>query len=627
MTTATLFSHTRADALRVMADRLRRRSLEMARAAGSGHPTSCLSCAEIVAVLFFEFLRYDVRHPRRPGNDRFVLSKGHASPILWAAWAEAGAFDARQLERYRKFDGDLEGHPTPRSAWVDVATGSLGQGLANGAGMAVASKMEGIGNRVFVLMGDGELAEGSVWEAAAEAAHLGLGNLVAIVDVNRLGQSGPTRYGHDLERYAAQFRAFGWHVEIVDGHDVEALGAGLAAAIETRDAPAVVLARTIKGRGAPTVEDRDGYHGKPLEGDDFERALRAIGGEHKPGERLSPLPLGPAEAAAVPREPRDAAVSRIDLPDYAPDAVVATRVAFGHALRKLGAVHPRVVVFDGDVKNSTHTDEFAEAWPDRFIEGYIAEQNLVGMAVGASAIGWTPFVATFAAFLTRAHDFIRMAAISRANLKLCGSHCGISIGEDGPSQMGLEDLAMMRAVHGTTVLYPSDAVSAERMVALAAQTPGIVYVRTTRPATPLLYPNEEAGFRVGGSMALRSSDSDEATIVAAGITVHEALKAHEALARRSLRTRVLDCYSVKPIDEQALRHAMRDTRRIVVVEDHHPEGGLGEAVMAALIGTDCSFRHLAVRDMPRSGSADELMAACGIDARSIALAVEDAIRY
>ena len=621
MTVHTEVSAERTEKLRAMADRLRRHSLAMANEAGSGHPTSCLSCAEIMSVLFFHYLRFDVKRPEFRGNDRFVLSKGHATPILWATWAEAGAFPLDELPRYRSFDSTLEGHPTPRNRFVDVATGSLGQGLSMAAGMALAARMERVSNRVYALLGDGELAEGAVWEAAAQASHLGLDGLTAIVDVNRLGQNGPTRYGHDLDLYARQFEAFGWHAVKADGHDVESLIEAFDEAIRNRGRPSVILARTIKGKGAPAVEDDAGYHGKPVTGADLQEALETIGGRGDAAEAQSLNPPASTEDPKAVREPREH--HRPEPPRYGKDDQVATRDAYGTALAKLGAVHPRIVSIDGEVRDSTRAQAFAAAFPDRFMDGFIAEQNMTGMAIGMAACGWRPFVSSFASFHTRAHDFIRMAAVSRASITFCGSHSGVSIGPDGPSQMGLEDIAMMRAIEGSTVLCPADAVSAERCVELAANTGGIVYLRTMRPKTPILYGTNDR-FTVGGSRVLRSSGRDRVTIVATGITVHEALAAHERLASENIAVRVIDLYSVKPLDRETLLEAARETGAVVTAEDHRAEGGLGEAVAAELAG-ECPVRTLAVRGMPRSGTKEQLLAAFGIDAAGIAAAVRDVL--
>ena len=607
----------RIRSLYAMANRLRRHSLESTTEAGSGHPSSCLSSAELVSTLFFRFLRFDIQNPENPHNDRFILSKGHAAPVLYAALAEAGAFPTEKLLSLRKMDSELEGHPAPRNRWVDVATGSLGQGLAIGTGMALSSQRDKLANRIFVLIGDGEAAEGSVWEAAAMASYYKLDNLVALLDVNRLGQSQATMYGHDVETYSRRFSAFGWHSKIVDGHSVEEIDTALESAISVPGQPSILVARTIKGKGVSFMEDKDGWHGKPCAaGEQLEEALSDIGDHLELDELLSvanPSSSVPA-SEAIPGSPPDP-------PDYAADEMVATRQAYGNALRKLGASNPRVVVLDGDTKNSTYSEKFLEDFPERFVECFIAEQAMVGAAVGMSALGKIPFASTFACFLSRSYDQIRMAAISRSNTKLCGSHAGVSIGEDGPSQMGLEDLSMMRAVAGSTVLYPSDGVSAERLVALAAETPGIVYIRTTRPKTPILYSSKDE-FAVGGSRVLRSSPGDQATIVAAGITLHEALTAYEELLDRGLPVRVIDLYSIKPADGTTLRQAVRETSAMVTVEDHYPEGGLGDAVLDALAGEQSRFRKLAVSKLSRSGSSGDLMEWQGISAKAIRQAVE-----
>ncbi len=604
--------------LNAMANRLRRHSLESTTEAASGHPSSCLSSAELVSTLFFHFLRFDIQNPESPHNDRFILSKGHAAPVLYAALSEAGAFPTEKLLSLRKMDSELEGHPTPRNRWVDVATGSLGQGLAIGTGMALSSQRDKLANRIFVLIGDGEAAEGSVWEAAAMASYYKLDNLVALLDVNRLGQSQATMYGHDVETYSQRFSAFGWHSQIVDGHSVEEINAALESAISVQGQPSILVARTFKGKGVSFMEDKDGWHGKPCAaGAQLEDALNDIGDYLELEQPLSvakpssPVPSSEAILGGSPAPP-----------DYGADEMVATRQAYGNALRKLGASNPRVVVLDGDTKNSTYSEKFLEDYPERFVECFIAEQAMVGAAVGMSAVGKIPFASTFACFLTRGYDQIRMAAISRSNIKLCGSHAGVSIGEDGPSQMGLEDLAMMRAVAGSTVLYPSDGVSAERLVSLAAETAGIVYLRTTRPKTPILYSSEDE-FSVGGSRVLRTSPGDQATIVAAGITLHEALTAYEELLDQGIPVRVIDLYSIKPVDGTTLRQAVQETGTMVTVEDHYAEGGLGDAVLGALAGEQTRFRKLAVSKLSRSGGSGELMEWQGISSGAIRQAVEE----
>ncbi|MGE0822095.1 MAG: transketolase [Candidatus Binatia bacterium] len=604
--------------LELMANRLRRHSLVCTNEASSGHPTSAMSCAELVTTLFFHCLRFDFQRPHNPNNDRFILSKGHGSPLLWSVLAEAGAFPVEQLKTYRQFGSALEGHPTPRSPWVDAATGSLGQGLSIGLGMAFRSRFDLLDNRIYVLMGDGETAEGNVWEAVALAAHYKLGNLIAIVDVNRLGQTEETMYGHDVDSYAQRFEAFGWYPQVIDGHNVKQIIAAYEAAIEYERGPAVIIARTTKGKGVSFLEDENGRHGKPVTGDEFTRALQEIG-DPQPEETLQ---------VARPQLPETA----VDLvsydsqgmapPRYEPTDQEATRKAYAHAITKLAKINPQVVALDAEVKNSTYAEEFLAAYPDRFIECYIAEQNMLGMAHGLSVLGKIPFCSSFAAFFTRAYDQLRMATISGAHICCAGSHAGISIGEDGPSQMGLEDIAMFRALHGSTVLYPADAVSAERMVGLAVNREGIVYLRLTRPKTPMLYTVAD-DFHIGGSHTLKASQSDRATIIAAGITVHEALKAAEQLEHQSCSVRVIDAYSIKPIDAAVVLRAAEETGTLLTVEDHYPEGGLGDAVLEIIAGRQLRFRKLAVNGMPRSGDRQALMDQYGISAANIVAATKE----
>jgi transketolase len=600
-------------ALQTTARKLRIHSLRATAEAGSGHPTSCLSAAELVSAIFFHAMRFDPTDPAQPGNDRFILSKGHAAPVLYAALAEAGALPVEQLVTLRKFTSDLEGHPTPRLPWVGAATGSLGQGLSVGVGMALNGKyLDKLDSHVYVLLGDGEIAEGQVWEAAALAAHYQLDNLIGIIDVNGLGQSQRTMYDHDVSTYQARFAAFGWHTRVVDGHNLEEILAALDEARTEKDRPSLIVAKTLKGKGVSFLEDRDGWHGKPLKkGEELEKALRELplNGNNQPMRVARPA------AAVHPASPASSTV--FPAPDYQLSDKVATRAAYGTALAKLGMVNPLVVALDGDTKNSTFAEKFLAAHPQRYFESYIAEQNMVGTAVGLATCGKIPFVSTFAAFLTRAFDQIRMAAISGVAIKYAGSHCGVSIGEDGPSQMGLEDLAMMRAVPHSTVLYPSDAVSAERLVAVAATLKGATYIRTSRPATPVIYANTEE-FPVGGSKVLRSSDSDYLTIVAAGVTVHEALSAYETLKADGLNVRIIDAYSVKPIDgEGILRAAAQTHNTVLVVEDHYYDGGLGDAVLNAVAAHGVRVHKMAVTDVPRSGKPEELLDAYGISARRI----------
>ncbi len=605
----------RIEDLRKIATRLRIHSMRMTTVAGSGHPTTCLSAADLAACLFFREMRWNPKDPNDPGSDEFVLSKGHAAPLLWAVYAEAGVIPLHSLLDLRKITSDLEGHPTPRMPWVKAATGSLGQGLSVGVGMALAQRLDTSPARTFVLLGDGECAEGQVWEAANSAAYFKLRNLVAVVDVNRLGQSDPTMHQHDLGALARKFRSFGWNAVVVDGHRIAAILAAFKKAGKGGK-PTAILARTLKGKGVSFIEDKNGWHGKPLKADELAQAIEEIGCLPDVDARRfihKPKPFRKRKrvvALGFPRTP------------YAEKT--ATRLAYGNGLLALGRIDPSVVVIDGDVKNSTYADKFFGAFPDRSFQGFIAEQNMVGMGIGLAAKGYLPFIATFAAFLTRAHDQIRMAAYSFANVKLCGSHVGVSIGEDGPSQMGLEDLAMFRAIPGALVLYPSDAVSAEACVEAAAAHRGLAYIRTTRPATPILYPAKEA-FAAGGSKVLRKGEGDAATVIAAGITVHEALKAYETLRKEGLGLRVIDAYSVAPLDAETIAREVAQTGgRAVVVEDHFAGGGLGDAVAEALAGK-ADLAHLCIRELPRSGKPDELMKAYGISADHIVRAVKELV--
>jgi transketolase len=603
---------TAADRRRELAQQFRVDSVRMSAAVNSGHPTSAMSAADLAAVLVDGYLRYDFTNPKSPANDRLVLSKGHASTLLYAIYRAAGVVSDDEILEYRTLGSMLEGHPTPAIPWVDVATGSLGQGLPIGVGMALAGKhLEHLPNRVWVLCGDSELAEGSMWEAFEHASHFELDNLTAIIDVNRLGQRGETMVGWDLDVYAARAEAFGWNAIDVDGHDVEAIDDAFGLAIAMTGKPTVVIARTLKGKGVAAVENVNGFHGKPL--DDPNAAIAELGG-------VTDVHIEIAKTEAAP--PERPAAGALELPRYELGTEVATRKAYGDALAALGAARPDVVALDGEVSNSTFAETFAKAHPERYFEMYIAEQQLVAAAVGLQAVGWRPFASTFAAFLSRAYDFIRMAAISRASFSLSGSHAGVSIGEDGPSQMALEDIASLRAVHGSTVLHPCDANQTAKLVAAMAETEGISYLRTLRPATPVLYsPDEE--FPIGGSRVLRSSENDEVALIGAGITVHEALRAADGLAEEGIAARVVDLYSIKPIDEETLRAAAEATGgRLVTVEDHWAEGGLGDAVLAALADTDEPPRvvKLAVRVMPKSGKPEELLALAGIDAEHIAAA-------
>lgn len=600
-------------ALETAARKLRIHSLRATAEAGSGHPTSCLSAAELVAALFFSAMRFDPANPSNPANDRFVLSKGHAAPVWYAALAEAGALPVGELATLRRLSSVLEGHPTPRLPWVGAATGSLGQGLSVGVGMALNGKyLDKLDYWVFVLLGDGEVAEGGVWEAAAMAAHYRLDNLIGIIDVNGFGQSQRTMYNFDTATYQARFAAFGWHTVVIDGHNLKEIVAALDEAQTVKERPTMIVAKTYKGKGVSFLEDRDGWHGKPLKkGEELEKALKELplNGDSLPLTVARP-PVGRV-AVVVP------ATAAFPAPNYQLGEKVATRAAYGTALAKLGSVNPRVVALDGDTKNSTFAEKFLAAHPERYFESFIAEQNMVGAAVGLAACGQIPFVSTFAAFLTRAFDHIRMAAISGVTITYAGSHCGVSIGEDGPSQMGLEDLAMMRAIPHATVLYPGDAVSAERLVAAAADLKGTTYLRTSRPATPVIYASTDE-FPIGGSKVLRASESDRLTVVAAGVTLHETLAAYETLKAAGINIRVIDAYSVKPIDQQGILQAAAQTQNtIVVVEDHYYDGGLGDAVLNAVAMDEVQVHKLAVSDVPRSGKPEELLDAHGISARRI----------
>ncbi len=609
------------ESLEAMGNRLRIHSITSTSEAGSGHPTTCMSAADLVAALFFHSLRYDVSNPKNPLNDRVVFSKGHAAPLLFAAWAEAGVLTVEQLKTLRQFTSELEGHPTPRWPYVEVATGSLGQGLSCGVGMALNSKyLDAVDNKVYVLMGDGEIAEGSVWEAAAMAAYYKLDNLIGIVDVNALGQSQRTMYAHDTDIYRQRFEAFGWRALTIDGHNMEQILAAFDEAQTVKEQPVVIVAKTKKGKGVSFIEDKDGWHGKPLKkGDEMDRALAEI-------EALNLTVSGLSVQSPQGRSAKVmGAATEAPLPTFTLGDQLATREVYGEALARLGHTNPTLVVLDGDTKNSTYSEKFLKAHPDRFFECFIAEQNMVSAAVGLGAMGKTPFASSFACFLTRAYDQIRMAAISQANLKLCGSHAGVSIGEDGPSQMALEDLAMMRAIQGATVLYPSDAVSTEHAVRLAASRQGIAYIRTTRPKTPVLYANDE-GFAIGKAKVVKRSDNDSITIVAAGITLFEALGAAEQLRAEGIAVRIIDIFSVKPIDEEALLAAARATNQLILtVEDHSAEGGIGDAVAGAMSPFGIQVHKLAVRELPRSGKPNELLAAYGIDRHAIVEKVKSLI--
>jgi transketolase len=598
------------ETLKGIANQLRIHSIAATTAAGSGHPTSCCSAADIVAALFFGHMRYDPKNPKYYNNDRFILSKGHAAPLLYAAWAETGLFPTDDLLKLRRIDSDLEGHPTPRLPFVDVATGSLGQGLSVGVGMALCARLDKLDYRTYVLMGDGEIAEGAVWEAASLAGVNKLNNLIGIVDVNRLGQSQETAFGHNLDIYKRRFEAFGWRTEEIDGHDIDEIMEVLAA-VGLGNQPLVILAKTLKGAGISFIQDKENWHGKPLSREEADRAIAELRPTAKSGiGHAIPAPSNlPAPDLNAP--------SSYPALNYKPGDMVATREAFGNALLRIGEADPRVVALDGDTKNSTYSEKFFKKFPERSVECYIAEQNLVGVGVGFATRGKVPFSSTFATFFTRAGDQIRVAGISSANIKLVGSHVGVSIGEDGPSQMGLEDLALMRAIAGSTVLYPSDAVSAEKLVEQMAFHHGVFFMRTSRPKAAILYGNDEQ-FPIGGAKVLRQADGDKVTVVAAGVTLTEALKAADQLKAEGIGITLIDAYSIKPLAKDVIRSAAQKTNNIVLtVEDHYPEGGLGDAVAGELSAEGVRVYKLAVFELPRSGKPEELLAKYGIDAAAI----------
>jgi transketolase len=605
---------TDIELLKGIANQLRIHSINATTAAGSGHPTSCCSAADLVAALFFGHMKYDPKNPQYYNNDRFILSKGHAAPLLYAAWAENGFIPVSELTTLRKFNSDLEGHPTPRLAFADVATGSLGHGLGTGLGMALAARQDKLDYNTYVLMGDGEIAEGSVWEAASLAGYYKLSNLIAIVDANRLGQSQATAFGHEVSVYAKRFEAFGWRVETLeDGHDLEEIievlmGVGLD------ERPLAIIAKTYKGAGVSFLQDKDGWHGKPLNAEEAAQAVAELQPSAKSGLGVA-IPA-PTKLPA----PNLAAPASYPAISYNLGDKIATREAYGNALVRVGEADPRVVAMDGDTKNSTFSEKFFKKFPHRFTECFIAEQNLVSVAVGFGTRGHVPFASTFAAFFSRAVDQIRVAGISSANLKLVGSHVGVSIGEDGPSQMALEDIAIFRAINGSSVLYPCDAVSTEKLLEEMAKTRGIQFLRTSRPKTPVIYGNDEQ-FPIGGAKVLR--EGNRATVVAAGVTLHEALKAADALKAEGIAITVIDAYSIKPLGRKEILAAAKKTgNTVITVEDHYTEGGLGDAVAGELSSEGVKVHKLAVNGMPRSGKAEELLAFFGIDAAAIVKAVK-----
>jgi len=602
-----------------LAAQLRIDSIRSSSAAGSGHPTSSMSAADLLAVLVAKYLRYDFDAPGDPRNDHLIFSKGHASPLLYAVYKAAGAISDEEMLTFRKAGSRMQGHPTPVLPWVDVATGSLGQGLPIAVGVALAGRLlDRLPYRIWCLCGDSEMAEGSIWEAFEAAAFHSLSNLTAIIDVNRLGQTGETMHGWDLDLFARRADAYGWHAVEINGHDLGEIDQAFAEALATEDRPTVILARTEKGHGVAAVANKNGFHGKPLA--DPEAAIAELGGYRNLSVMVA-KPIGEAVAH------RFAASGELRLPTWEVGAQEATRKAYGDALVALGAARGDVVALDGEVGNSTYADEFSSAYPERYIQSYIAEQQMVANAIGLQVRGWRPFVATFAAFLSRAYDFVRMAAISRANIVLVGSHAGVSIGEDGPSQMALEDVASLRAVFGSTVLYPCDPNQTAALLAEVVDREGIVFIRTTREKLPVIYPAGER-FEIGGSRVVRRSDGDVVTLVGAGITLHEALAAASLLAEEGISARVIDSYSVKPIDAATLRAAAREAGAIVTVEDHWPEGGLGDAVLEVFAADPLRppIVKLAVRHLPGSATPAQQLALAGIDAAHIAAAARDLVQ-
>jgi transketolase len=602
-----------------LAAQLRIDSIRSTTKAGSGHPTSSMSAADLMAVLMKTFLKYDSSDPHAPTNDHLIFSKGHAAPVLYAMYKAAGWISDEEMMTLRQFGSRIEGHPVPLLPYVDVATGSLGQGLPIGVGVALCGKyVDKLPYKVWIVLGDSEMAEGSIWEAFDKASHYKLNNLVAILDMNRLGQRGETELGWDSAAYAARGSAFGMHTIEINGHDIEAIVAAYKEAEAQTDKPTLIIAKTEKGHGYPKIANQPGWHGKALPQDMADDAIAILGGYKNLSVSVNhPEPATPATPAAT---------TPLKLPTYELGTKEAARKAYGDALVALGAAYSDVIVTDAEVSNSTYADEFNKAYPVRFFEMFIAEQQLVATAVGFSVRGKIPFASTFAAFFSRAYDFIRMAAISRANIRLSGSHAGVSIGEDGPSQMALEDLAMMRSVYGSTVFYPSDANQTAHLVAIMAETSGISYIRTTREKLPVIYSPDEK-FATGGSKVVKQSDSDKITVVGAGITLHEAMKAADILATDGINVRVIDLYSVKPVDKLTLHAAAAATGTIVVAEDHWPEGGLADAVLEAFQGESGSPRlvRLAVTKMPGSGKPAELLAEAGIDAEHIVNTVKSLV--
>jgi transketolase len=598
-----------------LAQRLRIDSIRAAAAASSGHPTSSMSAADLMAVLMARYLHYDYDAPENPNNDHLIFSKGHASPLVYSMFLAAGVITDEELLTFRRFGSKFEGHPTPVLPWVDVATGSLGQGLPICAGLALCGRdLDRLPYRVWCLCGDSEMAEGSIWEAVDHAGQERLDKLVAIIDVNRLGQRGETMHGWNLDSYSDRAKASGWHTIEINGHDIEEIDRAFAEAVATTGRPTMIVARTIKGYGASETANVEGKHGQPLK--DPEKAIHELGD-------VPPIHVDVAKPEGTGEPHKFLSDPSAPLPTYELDGdPVPTRLAFGQGLAAVVRRRGDVTAIDGEVGNSTHLEEVLKVDPERYFEAYIAEQMMIATAVAFQVRGWTPFASTFAAFMSRAYDFVRMAVISQAKLCLNGSHAGVSIGEDGPSQMALEDLAEFRALGGSVVLYPCDPNQTAKLVEAMADHDGISYLRSTRAALPTLYgPDEE--FSIGGARVVRESNEDQVALIGAGVTLHEAIKAADLLAEDGVSARVIDLYSVKPLDFETLAAAVQATAgRLVVVEDHWPEGGMGDAVVSAFADADERPRvvKLAVTHLPGSGKMAELLADCGIDAEHIAAA-------
>lgn len=595
-----------------LANQVRYYILKMTTEAGSGHPTSSLSAVELMVALYFSKLRYDLKNPQNVENDRVIFSKGHASPLFYALYKAAGVLTEKEILSYRQFKSKLEGHPRPNFPYAEAATGSLGQGLSVGVGVAMAAKLDKLSYFTYVLLGDSEVAEGSIWEACEVAAHYKLDNLVAILDVNRLGQSGETMLAWDTGSYAKRFGAFGWEIHVVNGHDLEAISLTYERIVQGGQRPHIIIAKTIKGKGVPFLEDKEGWHGKALAPEQLTDALFALGqvDKHKVGKIQVPVRFNRTAPKITPK-------IKVEL-DYKIGDEIANRKAYGETLSKIADYDLRIVSLDAETKNSTYAEDFKDKHLEKYFEMFIAEQNMVGAALGLARRGKIPFVSTFAVFFTRAFDQIRMSAYSEGNIKFVGSHGGVSIGEDGPSQMGLEDISMFKVILGSRVFVPSDAVSCARLIEIAAKEKGIFYVRTARPATKVLYSNGEE-FKIGGSKILRLSSNDRATIIACGVTVYEALKAHDVLKKKNIDVRVIDAYSVKPIDAEIIIESLKETGNIITVEDHYFEGGLGDSVLNVVgnSGLEARVYKLAVSKMPMSGKSAELLGYEGIDSVSI----------